>query len=64
VARPDDEPAELLLVRGDRVHRMDERGRLIEVTGPERLILLGEAEAARVLSRLSHLPGWVRGGRE
>jgi hypothetical protein len=52
------------LIRGEQVHFVDEQGRLVEVTGPLRGILLGEIEAARILSHLAHLPGAVRGGRE
>jgi hypothetical protein len=53
-----------LLIRGERIHYIDECGRLIEVTGPERGVLLGEAEAARILALLARLPNAVRGGRE
>ena len=51
-------------VHDGQVHYIDECGRLTEVTGPLRGILLGEAEAARILSMLARLPGAVRGGRE
>jgi hypothetical protein len=51
--------------RGDRVHYVDDCGRLHEVTDPVlRGILLGEIEAAKILAMLARLPGAVRGGRE
>jgi hypothetical protein len=46
---PDVDPVEVLLVRGRTVHRFDDRGRAIEVTGKERELLLGEAAAARAV---------------
>jgi hypothetical protein len=53
-----------IVIRGEHVHYIDECGCLTEVTGPLRGVLLGEAEAARILHRLARLPGAVRGGRE
>jgi hypothetical protein len=40
------------LVRGRRVHLLDELGRALEVTGRDREVLLGEATAARVLREM------------
>lgn len=56
---PDVDPVEVLLVRGRTIHRIDSRGRAIEVTGPERELLLGEAATARATRRWEQWRGRV-----
>jgi hypothetical protein len=49
---PDVDEPETYLVRGRQVHLLDELGRALEVTGPDRDLLRREAAVARVLRQL------------